>query len=54
MVCENQDMPAQRPTDQTLARLDAEIAQIVRERRDLPEESLADVASRFGIKLDSL
>ncbi len=48
-------MPAQRPTDQLLARLDdAEVAQLVRERRDLPEESLADVARRFGIDLDSL
>lgn len=41
--------------EQLLTRLDdAEIAEIVRERRAMDEEPLADVAARFGIDLNSL
>ena len=33
---------------------DEEIAEIVRERRDMASEPLADVASRFGVDLATL
>lgn len=41
--------------DQLISRLDdAEIAEIVRERRDMAEVPLSDVAARFGVDLDKL
>lgn len=41
--------------DQLISRLDdAEIAAIVRERRDMAEVPLSDVAARFGVDLDKL
>lgn len=41
--------------EQLLSRLDdAEIAELVRERRSMDEEPLADVAARFGVDLDAL
>lgn len=41
--------------DQLLSRVDdEEIAAIVRERRTMDREPLADVASRFGVDLDAL
>lgn len=41
--------------EQLISRLDdAEIAEIVRERRDMTEVPLSDVAARFGVDLDSL
>lgn len=41
--------------EQLLSRLDdAEIAEIVRERRSMEEEPLVDIAARFGVDLDAL
>lgn len=41
--------------DQLLSRVDdEEIAAIVRERRTMDSEPLADVAARFGVDLDAL
>lgn len=41
--------------DRLLSRIDdEEIAEIVRERRDMDSEPLADVAARFGVDLEAL